>query len=447
MEGVVIDVLRARELQRLRRIRQLGLAHYVFPGAEHSRLAHSLGAAYLAVRAGRRLLEATDGQLISAYRPSEASVRDLAIAALCHDLGHGPFSHAWEREVVGEGFDRKAWTNSLGLAAEEQDLRSLKWHELVGQALLAWEDGQLHRLLEQHEQGSSTRIRFMLRGEYFLEYMPRLLSSDIDVDRCDFLMRDAHQCGVHYGRYDLNWLISTLGVGEANGRLVVGFDVRKSPRVIEQVLIARRALYDSVYHHKTVRSAEGMVGLFLRRLKSLVASDEFDTLKGVLPLVSPFIRILRGQALEPDQILSLDDYALWVLADTVRTNSQDPTACDLARRLLERDLFKVVPVERSKLEEFLMQKDAHERIAAAVNPFCPGIADFYYFVDHSSFRMLSEDEGDYGYFVDCDGGTTGPATPIREHPSIRAYWGEKRRSVRIFTVREAVQAVRSAIES
>jgi HD superfamily phosphohydrolase len=85
MESVVIEVLRTPELQRLRRIRQLGLAHLVFPGAEHSRLTHSLGAAWLAVRFGRQLTEAARGFLIQTLAPSSLSVRDLAVAALCHE--------------------------------------------------------------------------------------------------------------------------------------------------------------------------------------------------------------------------------------------------------------------------------------------------------------------------------------------------------------------------
>src|SRR5712691_685660 len=89
LETIVVDVLRTPEIQRLRRIRQLGLGHYVFPGAEHSRLVHSLGAAWLAVRFARQLREAARDYLPEALRPSENAIADLALAALCHDLGHG----------------------------------------------------------------------------------------------------------------------------------------------------------------------------------------------------------------------------------------------------------------------------------------------------------------------------------------------------------------------
>lgn len=150
MEAVVIDLLRTPELQRLRRIRQLGLAHLVFPGAEHSRLVHSLGAAFVAIRFGHQLHEKALDLLAAPLMPDETTIRDLAVAALCHDLGHGPLSHAWEREIIGN-FDPKAWCKSLGLDDSYQDA-GLKWHELIGHGFLSWQEGQLNRLLEEHEE-------------------------------------------------------------------------------------------------------------------------------------------------------------------------------------------------------------------------------------------------------------------------------------------------------
>ena len=103
----------------------------------------------------------------------------------------------------------------------------------------------------------------MLRGSHFVPYLPKLLSSDVDIDRADFVLRDAFQTGVAYGRFDLNWLISTCTIGETiTNELVVGFDGTKALRAVEQLLIARRSLYRTVYFHKTVRSAEGMVAMF-----------------------------------------------------------------------------------------------------------------------------------------------------------------------------------------
>jgi HD superfamily phosphohydrolase len=441
METVVIAVLRAPELQRLRRVRQLGLAHLVFPGAEHSRLVHSLGAAYLAIQFARRLQEACYNYLAESLTPTEAAIRDVALAALFHDLGHGPLSHTWEREIVGDDYPVDAWLDGLGLTAEKDQLKGLKWHELVAQGFLAWEEGELHRLLERHETGSSRRLRYLLQGRYYLPYLSRLLRADIDVDRADFIRRDAQQCGVAYGRYDLNWLISTCTVGRtAENELVVGFDKRKAFRVVEQFLIARRALYDTVYYHKTVHCAEGMVALFLRRLRGVI--------RDFLPLdagrvVQPLVQIISGEVVHPKELLALDDFSLWVLIDNV-ANAQhmDPTAQDLARRILERDLLKLVPCPPRKVNEFLRRQEGYDRIYDVIARFCPGPPEFYLLVDVSPFTMLADRMEERAYFVDEDRF----ATPIRDHEGIRPLWRESEESVRLFTVREAVDSVTALLK-
>ena len=442
METVVIDVLRTPEMQRLRRIRQLGLSYFVFPGAEHSRLSHSLGAAYLAIRFGRHLEEACKGSYVSMLCPSQSTIKDLAVAALCHDLGHGPLSHAWEREIIGKDFDFDKWVAKLGVEDEKEILKGAKWHEIVGYSFLAWEDGKLHRLLERHEDGTSKRVRQMLRGKYFLPYLPRLLNSDIDVDRADFLKRDAHLSGVAYGRYDLDWLISTCAVGEApGGDLVVGFDRKKAIRVIEQFIIARHALYETVYYHKTVRSAEGMVALFLKRLKTIIG-DYRDSIK-VEGFVKPLIDMIAGEALEQHELLALDDYSLWVLIENiVKINGMDETVLDLGKRILERNLFKLVPCSSEKVSDFLTKGDGHQRIYDAIQPFCRGEKEYYLVVDEPELSILCEDAAEMGYLIDEDKS----ASPIRDHDELLMYRQRNHiKMVRIFTVQEAVDAVAKLI--
>ena len=439
METSVVNVLRAQELQRLRRVRQLGLTHFVFPGAEHSRLVHAIGTSYLAVRFARHLRETTREVLVPFLRPTESATRDLALAGLCHDLGHGPLSHVWEREVIGENFERARWTQALGLEAEP-GFDSLRWHELVSQAFLAWPEGELHRLLEQQEDGSSKRIRRLLAGDFYIPYFPRLLSSDVDIDRCDFILRDAHQTGVAYGRYDLNWLVSTVTVGKApDNRLVVGFDKRKAPRVVEQLLIARRALYDTVYFHKTVRSAEGMIGLALRRLKEVARESGWpitDT-----KLFDSFRKVIEGTPVGPHEILDLDDYSLWVLVEQLAASSrQDPTLQDLARRIVARDLFKMVPFPEEPLREFLLREEAHSRLHDAVAPYSPGKKEYYIYIDRAGFEMFCTAPKLSAYFVDIERKDRA-ASPIREHHHLRPLWGEPQMTVRLYVPREAVTAV------
>lgn len=433
LETIVVELLRTPELQRLRRVRQLGMAYQVFPGAEHSRLAHALGAAYVAIRFGRHLSRATRGVLIDPLRLGPEAVRDLAVAAVCHDLGHGPLSHAWEREVVGEPYDFTAWSEALGLAPDDS-LRKFKWHELVGQGLLAWEDGYLHQLLERHEAGSSRRLQLMLRGDYFPEYVPRLLSGDVDVDRADFLLRDAHVSGIGYGRYDLSWLVSTSTVGETyDGRQVVGFDVRKAPRVVEQFLTARSALYETLYFHKTVRSIEGMVGLLFRRLRQVGIGREGWA---SVPTFKPFARLLDGSVVGCEDIVRLDDYALALLIDAVASDDRfDVTARDLAERIVARDLFKLVPVAPSRLMSFIVKPEAMQEMYAVVREYCPGQPEFYVHIDEARFSFLCDGDSEVGYFVDA----SGRAVEMRKHPLLARYEREPEVTFRLFTLAEAVE--------
>ena len=445
MESQIIELLRTPEIQRLRRIRQMGLACLVFPGAEHSRFVHSLGASHLAIRFGLQLRDASRGFLVDVLRPNEEAIRDFSVAALCHDLGHGPLSHAWEANVIGseEGTMEK-WKKGLNVPDTGAKNEIVKWHELVTDALLADSEGRLHKLLEQYESGFSDRLRHLLRGDYYLKYLPRLLRSDIDIDRAEYLMRDSYHCGVKYGVYDLEWLLSTLTIGTFDkGQFAVGFDERKSLRIVEQFLRARRAMYEAVYYHKTIRCVEGMMGLFLKRLK-IVQED----IKAKLPnLLSPFIRVLSGEILTPAEILALDDFALWVLVQNVADIAEiDPTVHDLAERILSRQLFKMIHVEPQRLQEFLIQRNAYEELYEIVRPYCAGDPKYYVLVDEVEFEMFASEKLQSALFIDPSIDER-PASRVRDHEKLRKDWEKKSSLVRLFAVPEAVSKIKDHINS
>ena len=443
VESVVVELLRTPELQRLRRIKQLGLANYVFPGAEHSRLAHCLGASHIAIRFARRLQEIAHELFIPILCPDEMAARDLGVAALCHDLGHGPFSHAWEREIIGENFDKSAWASKLGLPDNSWHA-GLRWHELVGHGMLFWPDGKLHRLLEQHELGSSERIRNVLLGKYHIPYLPRLLASDVDVDRADFIQRDTFQSGVSYGRYDLEWLLSTVNIGEAsNGQdveWVVGFDRHKAVRVIEQFLIARRALYETVYWHKTICCAENMMALFLKRLK-VVVLDGARILSE--KYFKPLVDVINSNPVDQACLLILDDSIIHLVIESVISSDiKDDTLKDLARRISERDLFKVVPVVEDRLDDFIRDSHWREKLCKAIEPYARGDSEYYFILDSRSFNMMAKNNPEKVFLIDKDH----RAESAAETHSFSSYRDYKERISRIFTVREAVPAVKKLIE-
>jgi uncharacterized protein len=441
METMVVELLRSPEIQRLRKIRQLGAVHYVFPGAEHSRFSHSLGAAHLAIRFGRHLQEDARRRFVGPLVPDEYAISDIAVAALCHDLGHGPLSHAWEREIISDTFDRAEWARELGLDENDPSLRDAKWHELVGRALLKWDDGQLHRLLELQEQGTASRIGELLGGRYYLPYFPRLISSDVDVDRADFIMRDTHHSGVAYGRFDLNWLLSTCLLGQhvETNSWVFGFDNRKAVRVIEQFLIARQAMYDTVYYHKAVRCIEGMIALLLRRLKEVVGSG-FNP--AVADVVAPAIRIMQGQALPPQELIKLDDFVIFVLIDQVAGGAfKDDTARDLAQRLQSRALFKLVPLQTPQIDSFMSVPGNADKMYDVIKPHVPGVPSYYVHVDRPSFEMLSHVPSQQVMLVNSDG----LANRAADHVSLRHYFQPPRVQTRVFTVAAAVEPLRRLI--
>jgi HD superfamily phosphohydrolase len=442
MQTAVVEVLRMPEIQRLRRVRQLGLAHLVFPGAEHSRLVHSVGASHLAVRFVERIIESSQDYLPELLRPGQSAVRDVALAALCHDIGHGPLSHMWEREVIRD-FDRRAWCETMGLPHQDA-FQKLHWHEFIGQALLNWEDGPLHQFLEQLEEGTSLRIAAMLRGKHYIPYLPMLLSNDVDVDRADFILRDAQETGVQYGRYDLNWLISTITVGEAeNKRLVVGFDDRKAPRVVEQFLVARRALYDTVYYHKTVQSAEAMMGLLLRRLKSVLRDGAPGLLEG--DFFKPYRTVISGQPVGPSDILLLDDYGLWVLIHELVNNKIDKTLGDLAQRIISRDLFKAVPCASSSIEQFFSEEENVERLRRTISESVTGDPAFYYEHKTTKIKMLNDSPADARvYFIDT-ASSSRPAKPGSEHRYLSVHWAQQPAAHWLFVPAESRDAVAKII--
>jgi uncharacterized protein len=446
METAVVDLASAAEVQRLRRIKQLGLNNLVFPAAEHSRFAHSFGAAYLAIRFSKEVARSAHEVLGSTSQVGPEDVRAIAIAALCHDLGHGPLSHMWEREVIGRWFDRKTWMHALDLD-DEPGLDHLDWHELATQGLLAWTDGEIFQRLERYERGLSERIRAILAGRYLLPYLPTLLGADIDVDRCDFVARDALHCGVEHGDFKLDWLISTITVGFDRGKPVIGFDRNKGFRVVEQFLIARRALYDTVYQHKTVRSAEGMFGLLLKRLRFLVEEGQAPRFAN-RAIARPFVRLFENGVLAPSDLIGLDDDTLWQLVHDIAAQKRgDKIVRDLAERVLSRDLFKQVPIGPHEVRD--LNKHGSARVADLEEVLKKALdcedPKYYFHIDSHKLNLLEQGTGDGNAHDRCARfihvGRNGRTAELVRDTELVTY-GKKTEEDRLFVPEVALQPVK-----
>jgi hypothetical protein len=209
--------------------------------------------------------------------------------------------------------------------------------------------------------------------------------------------------------------------------------------------VARRALYDTVYYHKTVRSAEGMIGLLLRRLKDVVAAKGW--VFGNPTFFQPYQAVVSGKPLRPEEILGLDDYSLWVLIQQLSSQPEhDVTLADLAGRIVARVLFKMVPSSSGRLEEFIRKHDAYARIHRAVRPFVSGDETYYAYIDSATIQMFCDKPREDAYFVDMDTEVR-LAVPIKDHLHLRPHWQKPETLNRLFVPREAVEDVTKLVEA
>jgi len=303
----IAELLETRAMQRLRRIRQMGMAWLVYPGAEHSRFSHALGALHIAQRVTRHL-----------HLEPELALH-VKVAALCHDVGHGPFSHAWEH--VFPGADHEAW----------------------GGRIVA-EDAELRGALETLAPGLADVLATFWTKQYQPAFARKLVSSQLDVDRLDYLLRDGHYSGAGYATYDLDWILHALAVEEvrvgADDPRDLVIDYRRGMYAVEQYLFARSYMYAQVYHHKTVRAAEWMLIKVFERYATLARA-------GVEPAGLPAAAHLArgGVALPIDDYLKLHDTSVTAALDAWAGRgfgeaASDPVLRDLAARLVDRRLFK-----------------------------------------------------------------------------------------------------------
>ena len=295
---ILWDCINAREFQRLRRIHQLGATFQVYPSAEHSRFTHSLGV-YEIVR--RMLNEVEDlGSLVK----EEEKVLVL-LAALLHDIGHGPFSHAFE-------------------------IISGQRHEEMTQQILT-SDSEIFEILNNYGKDIPHKLVQVLNHTYPNELLSQLISSQLDGDRMDYLLRDAYFTGVKYGNFDFERILRTMKA--VKNKLLVK---ESGIPAVEDYIMARYHMYWQVYYHPVSRSFEAMVSLLFRRMVE-VYNENPETLKEA----TMFLPYLRKEKVSNQDHYVLDEsscqYGFHLLS-----NCEDTILKDLAERLLKRDLFEFI---------------------------------------------------------------------------------------------------------
>jgi HD superfamily phosphohydrolase len=304
-DSLLFRLINASEFQRLRRVRQLGFASLAYPGADHSRYSHSLGV----VETARKMI----GQLRQSITIDPHAEIVCVAACLLHDLGHGPFSHLFERV---SGFDHEALTRRI-----VEDPAS-----------------EVYEILASHDVALPQEIAGFLGGNSAHPFLCDILSSQLDADRLDYLLRDNLMTGSRYGDFDLGWLLRALTVDPVSGRLAVTW---KGISAVEAYLQSRYHMYRNVYFHKVVRSAEGMVKLVLQRARRLAVQERLPW----PPRDHVVYKSLIGQKLTTAEFTDLDDvsmlqcFKLWSTAD-------DAPLAALCKGLLYRRLFKTVDLSQ-----------------------------------------------------------------------------------------------------
>ncbi len=368
------------EVQRLRRVRQLGVTSFAFPGAEHTRFSHAVGSAFVMKLLLTRL-RAIHGSLPYWQQITSDRARDAIAAALLHDVGHGPLSHLFEEAIPG-----------------------LPMHEEWTRRIVLDPDTQVHRILVAEDAALPSRVADLVSGKDPLPYLARSVSGTFDVDRCDYLLRDAHATGVRYGVFDLDWLLRSLCFAPASTAPdtppSLAIDGAKGLPAIEAFLVARLFMFQQVYLHKATRAAEWMIRAILSRAARLIGDG--TRLEGTPRAIE---LAAHGQAIPLGEYLELDDATL-MCAMHEWENAQDQGLRDLTRRIRVRDLFKTYELfgDQAKPDGRARALDVARGIARAhgLDP------DVHVGIDVASDVPFDAEEEPYVVY------SKGPARPLSE---------------------------------
>lgn len=335
------------EFQRLRRIKQLGLSDFVFPSATHTRFAHCIGVFHTA----RTLVGIIERELPAVGKEADPQRAEVAvIAALLHDLGHGPFSHTFEGVQKSRGVNKR--------------------HERWTAEIIRQPQGHIRPLLDAHcpVGGFCDAVADLLEAEDPIDIYHAVVSSAFDADRLDYLRRDRLMTGTGAGAIDFDWLMEQVRVSriEIEAPDADGGDARalvptfcldpKALPAAEQFLLARYTLHEQVYFHKTTRCIEQMIAKLLRAVAR--HAEKSNTVRQTgLAADHPLIRFFGRKGPTLENYLALDDI---VVADAIRQlcSAPDPAIAELARRLRDRDLYKTLDLSSFGHDDGIQRREA-----------------------------------------------------------------------------------------
>lgn len=300
-DETIWNLINTKEFQRLRRVRQLGTSFMTFHGAEHSRFSHSLGVYEVA----RRIISQFERSRYPDW-PKEERLLCLC-AALLHDIGHGPFSHSVESVF---GTHHEQWTCKLVLG-----------------------DTEVNRVLTEADPELPRKVADVICKRYDKEIVVSLISSQLDADRMDYLLRDAYYTGVHYGTFDLERILRVIR--PHRGHMVVK---ESGMHAIEDYLMSRYQMYWQVYFHPVTRSSEILLRKIFERAKALYGDRyRFQFLMG------PLVGLLENEITLEDYVALDEAYIQMTIMQWCK--ERDAILSDLCARFMHRRLFKYVAMD------------------------------------------------------------------------------------------------------
>lgn len=319
------QLLNTKELQRLRRIRQLGVTEFTFPGATHTRFAHSIGVFHTARRLSHLIKQSLSDPDFNEDRANTA-----VLAALVHDIGHGPFSHAFETVQKHRNVEKR--------------------HEKWTSEIIRNKSGEIYPILNKFRNGIADEIADLLAAENPTDEYHAIVSSSFDADRLDYLRRDRMMTGSGAGAIDFDWLMDNIRIAEVHlgaddeegGPTFKTFCLdEKAMQAAEAFLLARYWLFEQVYLHKTTRGIETL----LRQILEVVAIAANNETFGKLDLDQndPFVKFFASGGETIENYLRLDDFAAWALI-TRLSSCSDREASELASRIRDRRLLKCIDI-------------------------------------------------------------------------------------------------------
>lgn len=331
-DRVIWDLIAAPEFQRLRRIKQLGTSNLTFHGAEHSRFNHSLGVYEIV----RRIIYNFQGR---PHWNNEERLLSLC-AALLHDLGHGPFSHSFEKVFK---LDHEYFTQQIILG-----------------------DTKVNEILERVDQGFAQKVADVIAKTYEDKLVVSLISSQIDADRMDYLQRDAYFTGVSYGHFDMERILRVMRPTE--DQVVIK---STGMHAVEDYIMSRYQMYWQVYFHPVTRSAEVILTKILHRAKYLFELDGFNFKFEPTHFASFFNgKVALEEYLKLDEAVVYFYFQQWQEED-------DAILRDLCERFMNRRLFKYIEFNSNKQMNTWME--LHRLFEqAGIDP------EYYLVVDSSS---------------------------------------------------------------